>query len=185
MPSPAGHPVGETFDACEVRSVPTDAYQALLARLRDEHVPFYVQWELTHRCNLHCVMCYNRPQPEPELSTAECFDVLEQLAGAGVLRLGLTGGEILTRPDFFAIATRARELGFALDLKTNGTLITPDVADRIAALAPVQVDISLLGATPGTSDAVMRGQNTLAGVLRGVKLLQNAGRACQTEYLIA
>lgn len=160
------------FPACGWDDANADPYDALLARLKREHVPFTVLWELTHKCNLHCVMCYNVPQPEPELTTEECFDILAQLAEAGTLRLTLTGGEILTRRDFFAIAERARALGFALDLKTNGTLITPAVADRIAALMPVQVDISLLGATPATSDAVMGSKNTLERILRGVKLLQ-------------
>ncbi|MBM4459728.1 MAG: radical SAM protein [Chloroflexi bacterium] len=151
---------------------PPDPYDALLGRLRREHVPFTVLWELTHACNLRCVMCYNVPQPEPELTTAERLDVLEQLAAAGTLRLTLTGGEPLMRRDFFAIATRARKLGCALDLKTNATLITPAIADRIAALDPVQVDVSLLGATPATSDAIMDGRNTLPVILQGVRLLR-------------
>ncbi len=172
------------FPACGWVDASVDPYEALLARLRDAHVPFTVLWELTHRCNLHCVMCYNRARPEPELNTAECLDVLAQLAEAGTLRLTLTGGEILTRPDFFTIAERARALGFALDLKTNGTLITPDAADRLAALAPVQVDISLLGATPETSDRVMGSKNTLARILRGVKLLQLRGVRVKLNTLL-
>ncbi len=160
------------FPACGWVDAGADPYDALLARLRREHVPFSVLWELTHKCNLHCVMCYNVALSQPELTTAECLELLEQLAAAGTLRLTLTGGEILTRLDFFVIAEHARALGFALDLKTNGTLITPARADRLAALAPVQVDISLLGATPATSDAVMGSTNTLARILRGVKLLQ-------------
>lgn len=172
------------FPACGWIDAGVDPYDALLARLRDEHIPFTVLWELTHRCNLDCVMCYNRAQPEPELTTAQGLDVLAQLAEAGTLRLTLTGGEILARPDFFILAERARALGFALDLKTNGTLITPVVADRIAALAPVQVDISLLGATSETSDRVMGGQNTLARILRGVQLLQARGVRVKLNTLL-
>ena len=172
------------FPACGWVDPGADPYDALLARLRQEHVPFTVLWELTHTCNLNCVMCYNAPQSEPELSTAECLDVLAQLAEAGALRLTLTGGEILTRRDFFTIAAHARELGFALDLKTNGTLITPETADRIAALAPVQVDISLLGATAATSDAVMRGRNTLARILQAVELLQERGVRVKLNTLL-
>jgi AdoMet-dependent heme synthase len=149
-----------------------DSYQVLLARLRREYVPYSVMWELTHACNLKCVMCYNVPLPQPELSTGRCLDILEQLAAAGTLRLLFTGGEILTRRDFFVIAERARELGFALDLKTNGTLITSEVADKLAALRPVQVDLSLLGATPETFDTVAGSRRTLERVLQGVRLLQ-------------
>ena len=172
------------FPACGQDAAGADPYDALLARLKREHVPLTVLWELTHRCNLRCVMCYNVPQPEPELTTEECFDVLAQLAEAGTLRLILTGGEILTRRDFFAIAERARSLGFTLDLKTNGTLITAAVADRIAALAPVQVDISLLGATPETSDAVMGQKGTLPRILRGAKLLLARGVRVKLNSLL-
>jgi radical SAM protein with 4Fe4S-binding SPASM domain len=172
-PQPAGPRLD--FVACGQGDPAGDPYAQLLSRLRREYVPFSALLELTHVCNLDCVMCYNVPLDQPELSTAEWLDALEQLAAAGTLRLTLSGGEILTRRDFFTIAGRARTLGFALDLKTNGTLITPESADRIAALQPLQVDISLLGATEATFDAVAGSKNTLTRVLRGVRLLQERG----------
>ncbi len=177
-------PPDQSFDACGVRRVPADPYEALLTRLRSEHVPFTVLWELTHACNLACVMCYNVPQAAPELSTAECLDVLEQLAAASTLRLTLTGGEILARRDFFTIATRARALGFALYLKTNGTLLTSRSADQVAALAPVQVDVSLLGATDATFDAVAGSRHTFRRVMRGVRLLQERGVRVKLNTLL-
>ncbi|NOZ48616.1 MAG: radical SAM protein [Chloroflexi bacterium] len=149
-----------------------DPYEALLVRLRQRLVPFTVFWELTHRCNLHCRMCYNVPRARPELSTEEALSLLPQLAEAGTLQLVLTGGELFTRPDFFTIAESARSLGFALHLKTNGTLITPTLADHIATLAPVRVDISLLGATPSTCATLTGFPQALTRIKRGVKLLR-------------
>lgn len=165
-------PPPRDFAGCAAGSKPADAYDALLRRLKREAVAYSVQWELTHVCNLKCVMCYNEPLAEPELTTRECFDILSQLAEAGALRLTLTGGEILTRRDLFEVAAEARRLGFALDLKTNGTLITAAIADRIAGLVPVQVDISLLGAGNATFDAISGVRNTFDRVLRGVALLR-------------
>lgn len=162
-------------DTCDVDSVFTDPYTALLARLKQDHVPYILIWEMTHVCNLECVMCYNVPLAQPELSTAEGFDLLEQMANLGGLRLLLTGGEILSRRDFFPLAERARALGFSLELKTNGTLITPERADRLAALAPARVEISLLGASNRTFDAISGRRNTLDKVVRGVKLLHERG----------
>ena len=172
------------FDACGQPGGQGDAYDALRVRLSREHVPFSALLELTHVCNLDCVMCYNVPLGEPELSTVEWLDVLEQLAVAGALRLTLSGGEILARRDFFTIAERARLLGFALNLKTNGTLITEAAADRLAALDPVQVDISLLGATEATFDAVAGSRHTLRRVLRGVRLLQERGVRVKLNTLL-
>lgn len=171
-PQLPAEPLDRGFDACGVPDAPGDPFEALLARLRKEYVPFSALLELTHVCNLDCVMCYNVPLAEPELSTAEWLDVLEQLAEAGTLMLTLTGGEILTRRDFFAIAERARALGFTLELKTNATLLTPETADRVAALQPLRVDISLLGATDVTFDAMSGSRRTLTRVLRGIQLLQ-------------
>ena len=164
--------VETAFAGCELSAPADDPYETLLLRLKQEFVPLSVQWELTHKCNLDCIMCYNVPLGKPELTTSECFDVLDQLASAGTLYLTLTGGEILSRRDLFEIGRRARSLGFSIDLKTNGTLITPDKADEIASLDPLRVDISLLGATDKTFDAIARSKNTLQRVVRGVKLLQ-------------
>jgi radical SAM protein with 4Fe4S-binding SPASM domain len=170
--------------ACAVPQPSADPFIALMHRLHGDHVPFYVTWEMTHQCNLDCVMCYNSPLNQPELTTAEGMALLDQLAEAGSLRLTLTGGEILTRRDFFPLAQHARERGFALTLKTNATLITPAVADRIAALQPFQVDVSLLGATDATFDAIAGSRHTLTRVLRGVRLLQERGVAVKLNSLL-
>jgi radical SAM protein with 4Fe4S-binding SPASM domain len=183
-PANSPEPAERSFDACGVPDAPGDPFEALLARLRKDYVPFSALLELTHVCNLDCVMCYNVALAEPELSTAEWLDALEQLAAAGTLRLTLSGGEILTRRDFFTIAERARRLGFSLDCKTNGTLLTPESADRLAALDPIQVDISLLGATEATFDAVAGSRRTLSRVLRGVRLLQEHGVRVKLNTLL-
>ena len=172
------------FAGCAPEGASADAYHAFLQRLKREAVCYSAQWELTHRCNLKCVMCYNEPLAQPELTTAECFNVLGQLAEAGVLRLILSGGEILSRPDFFDVAKEARRHGFALDFKTNGTLITPPVADGIAALAPLQVDISLLGATSKTFDAIAGVRKTFTRVIRGVTLLRERGVRVKLNTLL-
>lgn len=181
-----GTPVSadRSFDGCGAPEGANGGYLDLLARLKRQHVPYAVLWELTHKCNLDCIMCYNAPLAQPELSTEECFEILDQLASAGVLRLTLTGGEILTRRDFFAIAEHARLLGFALNLKTNGTLITATSADHIAAVQPVQVDISLLGATDHTFDAIAGSYHTLERVLRGIRLLQDRGVRVKLNTLL-
>ena len=161
-----------------------DPYDALLERFKRQDVPYTVVWELTHRCNLSCFMCYNVRRPEPELTTEEAFDVLAQMAETGVLRLTLTGGEPLLRPDFFDIARRARELDFALHIKTNGVLITPTIADALADLHPVGVDISLLGATPETVQRIMGGRVTFDRIIEGVRLLRQRDVPVQLNTLL-
>lgn len=130
-----------------------------------DRFPLACQWEITCRCNLHCVMCYtdcfNRPEKiRQELPTGEILRIMDELAEAGCLELCLTGGEPLTRPDFFQLYEYATRLGFLVTLFTNGTLITEPVADRLAALPPHRIEISLHGLTEDTFETITLGRGS-------------------------
>src|SRR5438105_11377254 len=86
--------------------------------------PLNVHLELTYRCNWRCVFCYNpRHHDLRALTTAEWLTVLDDLRVLGTLTIALTGGEPLTRPDFFDIAAAVRARAFALRIFTNGALL--------------------------------------------------------------
>jgi radical SAM protein with 4Fe4S-binding SPASM domain len=114
-----------------------------------------VHFELTRRCNLKCRHCYVCGADERrEMSAAQVFRALDVMADSGTLFITFTGGEPLVRPDFFEIAARAAEKKFAARIFTNGTLIDEAAADRIAALNPLEVGISVYGVKPGTHDYI-------------------------------
>jgi heme d1 biosynthesis radical SAM protein NirJ len=107
-----------------------------------------VIWNLTRRCNLACKHCYSisadRVFPG-ELSTPAIFGVMEDLRRFGVPALILSGGEPLLRPDIWEISARARALGFAVALSTNGVSIDERTIDRVVAAQYDYVGISLDG----------------------------------------
>lgn len=144
-------------------------------KLEEKHIPFFSSIELTSRCNLRCTFCYLDHSDTDELSTEEIKDYLDQLARLGSLFLSLTGGEPLLRKDFWEIVRHADNLGFALNLKTNGTLIDEKTAERIAGLSFYRVDISLLGATPEAHDRITQVQGSLEKTLQGVRRLREKG----------
>lgn len=141
-------------------------------KLEEKHIPFFSSIEITSRCNLRCTFCYLDHSDNDELSTEEIKDYLDQLAGLGSLFLSLTGGEPLLRKDFWEIAQHAHDLGFAINLKTNGTLIDEKTADRIARLSFYRVDISLLGATPEVHDRITQVRGSLEKTIQAVKRLR-------------
>ncbi len=143
-----------------------------------ERFPYSCQWEITCRCNLHCVMCYtdcfNRPDAiRQELSTAEIFRIMDELAEAGTLELCLTGGEPLARPDFFQLYEHAIRCGFLVTVFSNGTLITEAHADRFAALRPHRIEISLHGITRETFEQITQGQGSYDRCLQAIGFLLN------------
>lgn len=143
-------------------------------RARTAQVPLHVLIELTYRCNVRCVHCYLTEQ-EREMTVGELLPVLEELASAGCLILTLSGGEVLLRRDFFDIAEAARARGFALRIFTNCTVVTPRIADRIAALDPIVVESSLLGGDAATHDRVTMVDGSFEKTVRGVRLLRERG----------
>src|SRR2546428_6510899 len=129
--------------------------------------------ELTYGCNLRCVHCYNPThQAKDELATAQITALIDQLAEAGGLHLAFTGGELFTRQDAFEIFAYAKSKGFAITIMTNATLITPERADRIRALSPHQVEVSIYGATQETYERVTRVPGSFRHFLSGVGLLR-------------
>ena len=138
----------------------------------DRLIPFTVHWELTYHCNLQCPHCYVVPRnSREELSLREIVAILDHLKERGTLHVIFSGGEILTREDFFDIARYAREKGFALRLLTNGTLIDEAVADEIKELHPLTVEMSLYGSTPATHDRITACPGSFERALKALRLL--------------
>jgi Predicted Fe-S oxidoreductases len=64
-----------------------------------------------------------------ELSTAEIFSLIDQVAALGCQRLGLWGGEPLVRDDIGPIIDRAKARGLFVTLDSNGALVSRKLRD--------------------------------------------------------
>ena len=102
--------------------------------------PLWLLLELTYRCPLHCVFCYNPTDfanTGPELGTGDWIRVLRQARALGAVQLGLSGGEPLAREDLEPIVAQAHTLGFYINLITSGIGMTEA---RIRALKAAGLD---------------------------------------------
>jgi MoaA/NifB/PqqE/SkfB family radical SAM enzyme len=136
-----------------------------------DNLLFSVLVELTYRCNLDCSFCYNdlalRGVP---LTTDQYFQFFSDLRDLQVLNLTLSGGEPLAHPDFIRLGARARELGFAVRIKSNGHALRGEIARRVRdEIDPFLVEVSLHGASATTHDR----QTRVAGSFE--RLLANLG----------
>ena len=109
-----------------------------------------VAWETTRNCNLSCVHCRASATLGPyagELDTPEGFRLLDQIAEVAKPIVILTGGEPLLRPDIFDLALYGTRLGLRMVMAPNGTLITEDIAHRLAEAGIQRLSVSLDGAS--------------------------------------
>ncbi len=136
-----------------------------------------VIWNLIRRCNLTCKHCYTTSADidfPNELSTDSIYKVMDDLKAFKVPVLILSGGEPLLHPDIFAISQRAKDMGFYVALSSNGTLITEDNIEQIAAINYQYVGISLDG-IGATHDAFRQQQGSFDASIKGLHLCRDQG----------
>jgi len=107
-----------------------------------------VVWNMTLRCNLRCVHCYNESgegRRESEMTTEEAERFIDDLAQMGVPVLLFSGGEPLLRQDIFHLGKYAASRGLRPVLSTNGTLITAEMAQALKDADFQYVGISVDG----------------------------------------
>lgn len=95
--------------------------------------PLWVNAEITYKCPLHCVFCYNPvdyTRYGPELSTEEWLRAFSQARELGAVQLGLSGGEPLMRDDVETMVAETSSMGYYVNLITSGVGLTEK---RIAA----------------------------------------------------
>ena len=143
---------------------------------RGLQAPICLTWELTYGCNLACVHCLSssgRRDPA-ELAAGEARRVIDELHDLQVFYVNIGGGEPMIRPDFFGLIGYATQRGVGVKFSTNGTMLTPAAARRLAAMDYVDVQVSVDGADAGTSDAI-RGPGSYAAARRAMDNLAEAG----------
>ena len=137
-----------------------------------------VAWETTRNCNLSCIHCRASATCGPysgELDTQASFRLLEQIAEVAKPIVILTGGEPLLREDIFDIAKYGDTLGLKMVMAPNGTLLTADIARRLAESGIQRISISLDGANAESHDRFRGVQGAFEGALRGIAHAKSAG----------
>lgn len=121
--------------------------------------PVHVVWEITLACNLKCAHCGSRAgkRRPSELSTEECFDVVDQLAALGTREITIIGGEAYLRRDWTDIIARITSHGMLASMQTGGRALTEE---RVAAAKAAGL---------GTCGVSVDGLEELHDEIRGVK----------------
>jgi len=145
-----------------------------------------VVWNVTRRCNLHCVHCYAAASDrayEGELSTEEALSVVDDLGAFGVPVVLFSGGEPLTRPDLFTLSRRARDRGLRAVLSTNGTLLNAEVAREVQAQGFSYVGVSLDGLSE-IHDKFRGKRGAFEASLAGIRACREAGVRVGVRFTI-
>ncbi|MFC3110762.1 pyrroloquinoline quinone biosynthesis protein PqqE [Undibacterium arcticum] len=117
--------------------------------------PLWLLAELTYRCPLHCVFCYNPlnyAENNKELTTAQWIDVMQQARKLGAAQLGFSGGEPLLRDDLEELVAEGHRLGYYTNLITSGVGLTETRIARMKQLGLDHIQLSFQDSTKEMND---------------------------------
>ncbi len=117
--------------------------------------PLWLLAEITYKCPLHCVFCYNPlnyAADRRELTTDEWKDVLRQARQLGAAQLGFSGGEPLVRDDLEELIGEAHQLGFYTNLITSGIGLTEARISKMKELGLDHIQLSFQDSTKEMND---------------------------------
>ena len=164
------------MDNCDYLPQPQNKYEDfLIKKYWAKNRPNSIHFELTSRCNLRCIHCLFIKENENELSTSEIFEILLQLKELGVFYLSLSGGEPFIREDIGEILGFLLEHRFLLTIYSNGTLMSKPLIDKIKNLEPLNVEISVYGATSDIHDRITTVPGSFEKTITSIKELKSAG----------
>lgn len=155
--------------------------EALERKAYEQKIPYKGVFELTPRCNFNCKMCYihmdgdQMGQLGRELTNEEWIEIAGQARDAGMLHLNLTGGEIFVRPHFRELYEELSEMGFLIQIQSNGYLIDEKVMEWLAKRPPYAMRFTLYGTTNEVYEAVCGVKDGFDRVDHAIDLVLEAG----------
>lgn len=134
--------------------------------------------DLTYRCNNNCRHCWlwsadTKKERARELSADEWRGVIDEARSMGCRRWAISGGEPMLRDDFAEIFDYATSRSVGYSLNTNGTLITPAIAQLMKRKGSKMV--ALYGASEAVHDHITRTPGSYAATMEGFARLKQAG----------
>jgi len=116
-----------------------------------------------------------------ELSFDEIRRIADEARAMGCRRWNISGGEPMLRPDFAEIFDYLTSRSASYSLNTNGTLITPAIAQLLRRKGSKMV--ALYGATAEVYDHVSRHPGGFELAMQGFRYLKEAGAGFTVQLI--
>ncbi len=149
--------------------------------------PRLIAWEITKKCNLKCIHCradskYNNFKDE--LSTEECFKILDNISSFSNPIIILTGGEPLFRKDIYKIIQYGKKIGLKIALATCGYLLDKKTALKLKKSGIERISLSIDGKDNITHDNFRQIKGSFDTVINAAKTLNEINFPFQVNTTI-
>ncbi len=139
-------------------------------QLPESKVRSVALWDVTKKCDLRCVHCYNYDKylasthtAGKETTTTEAIGIIDKLADFGFDQIHFLGGEPLNRDDCLQLFSRAVSKGLVVSINSNGIRLTGKMMERLIDAGVSQLAVSLDGSDAESNDRI-RGRGTFTRI---------------------
>ncbi|MBT3193354.1 MAG: radical SAM protein [Verrucomicrobia bacterium] len=94
--------------------------QTLAHNLTGKKCPVNVMLAVTNRCNANCHYCQIPSRPGDDIPLPKMLQLIDEMADAGTIRLGIWGGEPLVVDGIGEIVRHAKRRGMYVTMDSNG-----------------------------------------------------------------
>jgi MoaA/NifB/PqqE/SkfB family radical SAM enzyme len=151
--------------------------------------PLGCQMELTYKCNLKCIQCYNQSglgrNTWEEMSIKKWIDITNQLIKAEVAQVVITGGEpLLLGEDLFRIMDLLNDSGVTFLFITNGFLLDDKAIDRLSKYTFSRFQISIDGSRSRIHDEIRGVKGSFKKAIHGVVKAKSLGLPLVIAHIV-
>ncbi len=137
--------------------------------------PISVLVEVCYTCNENCIHCCVDEHKQVGLTIKQYEMLFDQMVKAGTFFVILTGGEPFSRKDFMDIVRAARRRRISVTIFSNGTLITDQIVQELAALYVQDVHVSIYSVNEETHDRITRVPGSFRKSIAAIRTMRSAG----------
>lgn len=135
--------------------------------------------ELTYNCPLKCGYCSNPTDykniTRKELNTKQWKRVLKEGHDMGIVQLGFSGGEPLTRTDIIELVEYSSNLGFYTNLITSGIGLTKDKVNTFKQVGLDSIQISFQDSDKVINDMIAGRSNAFEEKMEIAEYVKDSG----------
>lgn len=159
---------GATFDECQ-KSISQSEEQTLDAStqfvsddyskvnfsdndyLRSLHI------EIANECNERCIHCYIPHEYKTKMINSTFFyRLVNEAREMNMINITISGGEPLIHPEFLGFLKKCRELDMSVNVLTNLTLLTDEIALEMKNNPLLSVQTSIYSMNPSIHDSITK-----------------------------
>lgn len=138
--------------------------------------PIILYWEITSKCNLNCMHCYQGGgKNSSELTTTQAMEFASEIVKNKIFWVAISGGEPLMRTDIIKIISYLTKNNVCVMLSTNGMLVSEEMATRLKEAGIRSIQVSIDGATSDVHDRFRGVKGSYEKAVQAVKFFIKAG----------